>query len=169
MRNATFPPVLLGLLIGIQALCAIFFVGDVIDDAASPIAAAFTKHQIFESVATFALIAGIVVEAIVLRALLRRNAEMAHGLQIARGALSTVIDGMFDDWGLTPSERDVALFAIKGLSNVEIAGLRSSSEGTIKAHLNAVFRKAGVSGRHQLVSLLVEDLMAEPLVQPEPA
>ena len=65
----------------------------------------------------------------------------------------------FDDWGLTPAEQDVALFAIKGMSTQEIAALRSTSEGTVKAQTNAIYRKAGVSGRPQLLSLFIEDLM----------
>jgi DNA-binding CsgD family transcriptional regulator len=65
----------------------------------------------------------------------------------------------FDEWGLTPAERDVALFAIKGLSIADIAQLRSTSEGTVKAQTAAIYRKAGVSGRSQLLSLFIEDLM----------
>ena len=53
----------------------------------------------------------------------------------------------FDDWALTPAERDVALFALKGLSLAEIARLRSTSQGTVKAQTNAIYRKAGVTGR----------------------
>ena len=67
----------------------------------------------------------------------------------------------FDEWGLTPAERDVALFAIKGLSTSEIAGLRGTSEGTIKAQTNAIYRKAGVTGRPQLLSLFIEELMRD--------
>ena len=61
---------------------------------------------------------------------------------------------------------DVALFAIKGMSTAEIAALRSTSEGTVKAQTNAIYRKAGVSGRPQLLSLFIEDLMS---VDPAPA
>ena len=32
-------------------------------------------------------------------------------------------------------------------------------EGTVKAQTNAIYRKAGVSGRSQLLSLFIEDLM----------
>ena len=73
----------------------------------------------------------------------------------------------FNAWGLTPAERDVALFAIKGLSTAEIAGLRGTSEGTVKAQSNAIYRKAGVSSRSQLLSLFIEDLLDEqaPAVQ----
>ena len=70
----------------------------------------------------------------------------------------------FDSWGLTPSERDVALFVIKGLPIAEIARLRGSAEGTVKSQLNAVYRKSGVSGRGALLGLLIDDLVAAPLV-----
>lgn len=120
--------------------------------------------MIFEAVATVGLICGIFFEAKYLRDLLRRNQLAEQNIRIASGALSDVIDEYFLNWGLTPSESDVALFAIKGMTNAEIAGLRNSSEGTIKAHLNAVFRKAGVTGRNQLVSILIEDLMGSPLL-----
>lgn len=63
--------------------------------------------------------------------------------------------------GLTPSERDVAWFTIKGLSLAEIARMRQTSDGTVKAQSNAIYRKAGVSGRTQLLSLFLEDLMEE--------
>jgi DNA-binding CsgD family transcriptional regulator len=72
-----------------------------------------------------------------------------------------LLEERFVEWGLTPSERDVALFAIKGLSTAEIATLRSTSEGTVKAQTNAIYRKAGVSGRSQLLSLFIDDLMRD--------
>jgi len=74
-----------------------------------------------------------------------------------------------DLWALTPSERNVALFVIKGLSIAEIAGLRHTEEGTIKMQCNAIYSKAGVSGRQQLLSLFIEELMAERLMPNFPA
>ena len=77
----------------------------------------------------------------------------------------------FTDWGLTSAERDVALFAIKGMSTQEIAVLRGTAEGTVKAQTNAIYRKAAVSGRSQLLSLFIEDLMHDgglPAAQPDP-
>ena len=67
----------------------------------------------------------------------------------------------FDAWGLTAAEQDVALFAIKGLNTAEIAALRNTSEGTVKAQTNAIYRKAGVTGRPQLLSLFIDDLLDE--------
>ena len=74
-----------------------------------------------------------------------------------------LLEEKFDTWGLTAAERDVALFAIKGLSLTDIASVRNTSEGTVKAQTNAIYRKAGVSGRPQLLSLFIDDLMANPL------
>ena len=86
---------------------------------------------------------------------------------MAQGALSDLMEEYFVTWGLTPSEADVATFTIKGYSIAEIAELRGSAEATVKTHLNAIYRKAGVAGRGQLVSLLIEDLMRAPLTGPE--
>ena len=56
-----------------------------------------------------------------------------------------------------------AMWSIKGMSTAEIAGLRQTSEGTVKAQTNAIYRKAGVSGRPQLLSLFIEDLLGDGL------
>ncbi len=159
-------PVLVIVLITVQSLCAAFFVSDLVKDSFLPDGSlGISFHLVVEAVATAGLIFGILFEINYIRDQWRRSAKLEQNMRVATGALSEVIDEYFHDWGLTPSEKDVAMFAIKGMSNTEIAGLRQSSEGTIKAHLNAVFRKAEVSGRNQLISLLVEDLMLEPLVK----
>jgi len=156
---------LLILLILVQSLCALFFLSDVMADSVTADGRlAVDLHLATEGIATIGLICGIYFETRYLRDLIRQSQKAEQNVRVATGALNEVIQEYFRDWGLTPSERDVAMFAIKGMSNAEIAGLRASSEGTIKAHLNAVFRKAGVSGRNQLVSLLVEDLMGAPLI-----
>ncbi|MEO6300766.1 MAG: helix-turn-helix transcriptional regulator, partial [Paracoccaceae bacterium] len=77
------------------------------------------------------------------------------------GAFLDLLEERFSEWGLTPAERDVALFAIKGMSTAEISVLRSTSEGTVKAQTNAIYRKASVSGRSQLLSLFIDDLMRD--------
>ena len=93
---------------------------------------------------------------------------MESRLREVSGAFAELLAERFEQWGLTPSERDVAWFTIKGLSIAEIARLRGTSEGTVKAHSNAIYRKAGVSGRTQLLSLFIEDLMeASPPAAPE--
>lgn len=89
-------------------------------------------------------------------------------LRIASAAFTDMPEDQFTDWRLTPAERDVALFAIKGLSTAEIAALRETSQGTVKAQTDAIYRKAGASGRAPFLSLFIEDLLANRPQQPEP-
>ena len=53
----------------------------------------------------------------------------------------------------------MAWLSIKGFSTAEIAKIRKTSEGTVKAQGNGIYRKADVTGRTQLLSVLVEDLL----------
>ena len=154
-------------LILFQAGCAAFFLGDVADDIVEFAAGDSRLHIGIEMAATVSLIAGIVIEAFLLSAMLRRAVKAEKTVDVAQGALHDVIESYFRDWHLTPSERDVAAFTIKGYSISEIAEFRKSAEGTIKTHLNAIYRKAGVAGRSQLVSLLIEDLISTPLIDAE--
>ena len=148
-------------LIVLQGFCAAYFVLDVIRDAIE--AGRFEFHLGIELFANLGLVAGVVVEVVVLRNLLAREARTAEALSVAQGAMAELMRSRFADWGLTPSEADVAGFTVKGFSIAEVAGLRGSSEATVKTHLNAVYRKAGVAGRAQLVSVFVEELFAGPL------
>jgi DNA-binding CsgD family transcriptional regulator len=93
----------------------------------------------------------------------RRRQKAESDLRLASGAFMAVLEERFAAWGLTPAERDVALFAIKGVSPSEIAALRNTSEGTVKAQSTAIYRKAGVNSRAQLLSLFIDDLMEGPL------
>lgn len=158
-------------LIVAQSICALFFLTDVIGDANAMGWSAFTTSPYLglEAFATVTLILGILFEARYLMLILRRQSRIERGLSIASGALHDLMEKMFSDWQLTPAEQDVAGFTFKGYSISEIADLRGSREGTIKAQLNAIYRKAGVENRGQLVSLLIEDLMQTPLVERETA
>lgn len=51
---------------------------------------------------------------------------------------------------LTPREREIARLIGSGASNRDIADLLRVGEGTVKAHLTAIFRKLGFSDRLQL-------------------
>lgn len=160
---------LLGATIAVQALCAAFFLGDAIADYEDLGRQSFDLHLGVESLAVLTLILAIALEVGQFVRLVRREAHMIRGLSAASRALHELMQDHFDAWRLTPAERDVATFLIKGSDIAEIARLRGSAEGTVKAHLNAIYRKAGVSGRPALVSLLIEDLMTEPLMPQEPA
>jgi len=153
------------LLMVVQAVCATFFVFDVVTDfLTEPASLANRAHLGIELIANLGLVAAIFFEGAYLVQLLQRQAHADRALSVASGALHEVMEGYFDEWKLTPSEADVAAFTIKGFTIAEIARLRGSAEGTVKTHLNAIYRKAGVPGRAQLVNLLIEELLGGPLV-----
>ncbi len=154
----------LALLIAVQVASAVFFSADLLRDVMATGLSAVNWHLATEFLATLSLVVAIGVEARVLLRLLRREAHMIRSLSAAAKGLNDLMEELFATWGLTPAEQDVATFVIKGSDIAEIARLRGSAEGTVKAHLNAIYRKAGVSGRPALVSLLLEDLLVDPLL-----
>lgn len=119
--------------------------------------------QAFEYAMTLALVASVGMTALSLRAVSRHQDTLEQQVAVAAGALEEVLQARFDAWTLTPAEADVARLAIKGLSIAEMAEIRGNAEGTIKAHSAAVYRKAGVSGRLQLISHFIEELLDTPL------
>ncbi|WP_164660835.1 LuxR C-terminal-related transcriptional regulator [Tropicibacter sp. Alg240-R139] len=154
------------LLLVVQALCATFFVVDgIMDWTGMPEPLGFRHVHAFEMVLSLALIAGIVATAMQIRTLDQRKAHMQRQLDMASGAFEQLIQDQFEEWNLSKAEREVAMLALKGLSVADIAALRQTKDGTIKAQCAAVYRKAGVSGRMQLLSYFVEDLIAEPVLR----
>lgn len=144
--------------LAVQTIAAVFFVGDVIGDLREDPA---SIHFIFEALVTVALILGILFGAFALRRTLDLLRAQEAALDVARGALSDVIEAQFTDWGLTPAERDVGLLALKGLDVAEIAEMRGAAQGTVRAQLTRIYAKAGVSGRAQFAAWFVEDLLGQ--------
>jgi DNA-binding CsgD family transcriptional regulator len=154
----------LGATIAVQIVCAAFFLWDAIEDYIDLGQRFLDVHLSIEALAVLTLCVAIALEIDQFVGLVRRERHMRRSLTAAGRALHELIEDYFAEWRLTPAERDVATFLIKGSDIAEIARLRGSAEGTVKAHLNAIYRKAGVSGRPALISLLVEDLMTESLL-----
>ena len=148
-------------IIAVQAVCAIFFLAQILSSILGIAPISWQLYEMIELGAAVGLLLGTLLGGITLRRTLARNSAVEDQLRAASGAFMDVLEERFAKWQLTPAERDVALFAIKGMSTQEIAGLRDVSEGTIKAQTNAIYRKAGVAGRTQLLSLFIDDLMAK--------
>ena len=155
----------IGAILIVQAACAVFFVSDIVFGIfglrSTPLS--WQVRELTEIGAALGLTLGLALGAIVLRRSMKRQRYVEGQLRLASGAFMELLEERFENWGLTPSERDVALFAIKGLSTSDIAALRNTSDGTVKAQTNAIYRKAGVTGRSQLLSLFIDDLMGDGL------
>jgi DNA-binding NarL/FixJ family response regulator len=152
----------------IQAVGALFFISDiamsVLGIERQPID--WQVREIMEIGAAVALLIGLVMSGALLVQSQRRLGRAEAQLKRASSAFMDLLEQSFTQWGLTPAERDVAFFVLKGFSTQEIAGFRNTSDGTVKAQTNAIYRKAGVTGRGQLMSLFIDDLIADALPKP---
>lgn len=150
----------------LQVLCTVFFVAGVLKETLGIQGYSLFANQSHAEIgAAIGLSLGIATGWIAFRRSVRYTRQVEEKLRVASGAFMELLADRFDQWGLTPAERDVALFALKGLSTHDIAEMRQTSEGTVKAQSNAIYRKAGVSGRPQLLSLFIDDLMQDELPQ----
>ena len=156
-------PWFIRVIVVVQVICALFFVAEIVANVvglhAKPIS--WVAREMLEIGAALGLLLGSALGAMALVRSAVRTRRIEDQLRAASGAFADLVDERFHDWELTPAEYDVAWFAMKGMSTQEIADLRDTSEGTVKAQSNAIYRKAGVSGRYQLLSLFVDELMNE--------
>ena len=74
--------------------------------------------------------------------------------------LGEAIDAQFTRLNLTEAEREVALLLLKGLSNKEVAAVRTTSEPTVREQARSIYSKAGLTGRAALSAFFLEDLLA---------
>ena len=95
------------------------------------------------------------------RSLVEREAERDAWRTRAEHALEGfrhAIDEQFTAWGLTPSERDVALQLLKGHGHKQIAAQTGRSERTVRQHAVAVYEKSGLGGRAELAAFFLDAL-----------
>ena len=64
----------------------------------------------------------------------------------------------FSDWKLTPAEREVAEYLLKGFSHKDTARFTKRSERTVRQHSVAVYKKARLTGRAELSAFFLEGL-----------
>ena len=82
----------------------------------------------------------------------QENATLISGL-------SNAIDQQLVDWKLSPSEKEIALLLLKGLSLKEIADIRSVSERTVRQQSTHIYQKSNLTGRAELSAYFLEDLL----------
>lgn len=157
----------------LTALLGLIVVGGVVDLALDRPTDWLTLHVVFE----VAMIALALVTATVLVLGWRRAEEDASRLRRsleerreerdawqarahrALEGLGRAIGHQFAEWGLTPSEREVALLLLKGHSHKAVARRTGRSPETARQHASSVYAKSGLSGRAELAAFFLEDLM----------
>lgn len=96
------------------------------------------------------------------RAMARHAAEREAwraGAEAALAGFAQAMDDRFSVWGLTPTERDIALRLLKGHSHKQIAFDTGRSERTVRQHAVSVYHKSGLGGRAELSAFFLEDLL----------
>ncbi|MBR2575514.1 MAG: helix-turn-helix transcriptional regulator [Loktanella sp.] len=145
-------------LVILQSLCAAFFVVELLTEVLGlrHWAVSWATREFLQIGASVGLVLGAVASVALLRQTLRRLDKVEQQVEVASGLFADVLHDQFLAWDLSPAEREVALFAVRGYSNSEIAKARGKSEATIKSQLNAIFRKAEVAGRTALVCHFID-------------
>lgn len=143
----------------LQLVAAVFFVIDAVEDQYDRPMLGLGPDIAVELLVGLALLGGVILSSRYIVRLTRELRWKEKSLALAKGALAEHIALRFQEWGLTPGEGDVALFALKGCDITEIGRLRKSAAGTIRSQLSQVYAKAGVSSQAMLVSLFIDDLL----------
>lgn len=143
----------------VQAVAAVFFLGDAVLDIVAGSQTDNAFYHALELLVAVALVAGVVMGSLVLRRMIAEAKQRERAMALARGAMAELVDQRFAEWGLTAGEGEVALFALKGFDIAEIARLRGSAEGTVRAQLSRVYAKAGASGQAMLIGSFVDEFL----------
>lgn len=143
----------------VQIVATLYFIVDSVEDVIAEARRGITLGVVMECLIAFALLGGIVMAARYIRQLHLDMRRQAVALASARGELAEHIASRFVQWGLTPGESDVAMFALKGCDVAEIARLRGAATGTVRSQLSQIYAKAGVTSQSMLMSLFMEDLL----------
>lgn len=148
------------LLVGLQALCVLFLVGEELADLVwGETPGSVVNTDFLENLVISVLLVSLVASGLEVRRVMTRQKRLENQVKAASGAFADMLEEHFEKWSLTPSECEVAMLCLKGFSIAEIAGIRKTAEGTVKAQCNAIYRKAGVNGRPQLLSLFLDELL----------
>jgi len=153
----------LAVIVVLQAGFSLFYIVDMAMEVFGirKVAVSWEFREAVQVVTIIGLLLGAFLGTVVLRNITRNVRDVDNRMLAASGQFHQLMTRRFEEWGLSPSEKDVALFTLKGLSNSEIAEARGKSVGTIKAQCNAIYQKAGVTGRTQLISHFIEDLFED--------
>jgi DNA-binding NarL/FixJ family response regulator len=98
---------------------------------------------------------------------------LVHDLEVARAegqawrdnaqrhvaGLGEEIEKQFEKWQLTRAECEVGLLMLKGFSHRELAGLRGTTEATVRHQAQAIYQKSALPGRSAFCAYFLEDLL----------
>ena len=149
----------------IQAFCGIVFAIDIFYEthiellAPAGISTIEAVHVSVEAAAVIGLFYGYFLANRQLKRLRMQEGEKAHLLGSLRGRFDDIILAQFEKWGLSKAETDVALLTIRGLRIAQIACMRNTREGTIKAQLSSILHKSGMTTRTEFLAFFMDEIL----------
>lgn len=154
-------PWMLWALVIVQAGCGAYFLWEIIASVLGlpTLSLRWNVSELVDIGASLGLVLGAGMGIALATAASRELRRADSARRLTAGEFTAVVQDYLDRLELTPAESEVAWFLLKGMSLTEIAELRNTREGTVKAQCTAIYRKAGVNGKSQLFSLLVEDVL----------
>lgn len=146
--------------------CCVFFAFDVVMDlvSSSEVDALSALHLVVETIATLSIIASLFLLRDYVRLSRSREQSLQASLDAMKHGLNVFIRTKVDALNLTPAEHEVAIMTMKGYTLAETAALRGTSEGTTKAQAHAVYQKANVASRAELILYCIEDAVEQSMV-----
>ncbi len=154
-------PLLIWALVCAQCACGAYFLWEILASVVGlpTLPLRWRVREVVEMGASLGLVLGTFmgVRLAVIAGREMRRAETAR--RLTSGEFASAVEDFLTSLGLSPAEREVAWFLFKGMSVADIANMRGTREGTVRAQCTAIYKKANVTGKSQLFSLLVEDLL----------
>jgi DNA-binding CsgD family transcriptional regulator len=89
----------------------------------------------------------------------QENEKLKFEQQKFREGLTKAIEVQLHKWGLSPSEVEISFLLLKGLSNKEIAEVRSTSESTVRLQCSSIYKKSQLNNRSELAAFFIEDML----------
>lgn len=144
-----------------QVLCGAYFLWEIFASifGLPVLPLRWNLRELVEAGASIGLVLGAVLGVVLAIAAQKATHRAETARRITSGEFTKVVDRYFGNLELTNAETEVAWFILKGMSLAEIADLRQTRIGTVKAQCTAIYKKAGVTGKSQLFSQLVEDIL----------
>ena len=154
-------PSLVWILVSVQSVCGFYFLWEILASIFDlpDIPVRWQWREAIEVAAVLGLILGAALGVSLALHARQQISRADSARRLTAGDFSAEVSMRLQNMGLSPAETEVAWFLLKGMSLVEIASLRGTREGTVRAQSTTLYRKAGVSGKAQFLALIVEDLL----------
>lgn len=156
--------------ISILVLFITFFIYDIYTNLLDGVATNHIIHEVILCAVAMIILTSMIISSFRTNRLLKKlQLELVETKQSnqlwkkkshdAAVNFSRMIEQQFEEWNLSPSEKEISFLLIKGLSMKEIAHLRETQEKTVRIQATTIYKKSGLSGRQELAAFFLEDIL----------